>query len=86
VRPINTFHATCTLCVPRYGPHALYVQQSDACHFNGKGLAGKQAARDRTIPPEHLIPVYEAGVRHLIQTIQASYEVKESAIKNVLSM
>lgn len=86
MRPSASQNVNCMLAVPRYGPQALFVQQSDVSHFNGKGLAGKQACRERSVPPEHLIPVYEAAVRHIVQAVQASFEVKTAHIKHVLSM
>jgi hypothetical protein len=72
--------------VYRHGPKAVYVQQSDEFHFSGKGLCGKQGSRDRIIPPEHLIPVYNAGVRYLVQAIRAEHEVTEAELRNALGM
>lgn len=70
----------------RYGPKAVFVQASDEGHFNGKGFTGRQASRDRTSPPAHLIPVYAAGAKHVVQVIQAMHEVKEKDILSTLSM
>lgn len=73
------------VCVYKYGPKAIFVQQSDDCHFNGKGFCGKQAVRERPKPPEYLLPVFQAGLRYIINTIQAQHEVTEGDIKKVLS-
>lgn len=62
------------------------MQQSDEFHFSGKGLCGKQGSRDRLIPPEHLIPVYNAGVRYIVQAIRAEHEVTEAELRNALGM
>lgn len=70
----------------RHGPKAIFVQASDEFHFSGKGLRGKQSERERAVPPEYLIPVFNAALKYLIQTIRSSHEVSESDIKHALAM
>lgn len=69
----------------RYGAKGVFVQASDDCHFNGRGFTGKLALRDRVVPPEHLLPVYHEGVKHVVKTIRASHEATETEVKTVLS-
>jgi hypothetical protein len=73
------------VCYRSYGDKAIFVQASDQCHFNGKGFTGKLAMRDRTVPPQHLLPVYHAGVKHVVNSIKASYEATDGDIKKVLA-
>lgn len=70
----------------RHGDKALFVQQSDEFHFSGKGLNGRQGERERTAPPEHLIPIFNAALNYLVHTIRASHEVPENQIKTALAL
>ena len=53
----------CRRAACRFGPYALYVQPTDANHYNGKGFKNddRSSARGQRKPPQRLIPHAEGG-------------------------
>lgn len=58
----------------------MYVQQSDANHYNGIGFRGKQKLRYRTPPSEALVALMKQALKHCVAVVRSKYDVPEKDI------